>query len=103
MSTLIIRKGKKVWKTKTKKIHREDGPAIEWEDGTKEWYIYGKLHREDSPAIEYANGYNNWCICGRFVSKTEFTDLLVQHHLKLQLLSHVIPIGAETLVDQYAM
>jgi hypothetical protein len=23
-------------------IHREDGPAIEWQDGTKEWFLYGE-------------------------------------------------------------
>ena len=45
-------------------LHREDGPAIEWADGLKEWYKNGKRHREDGPAIERANGkkeywYNN--------------------------------------------
>jgi len=24
------------------KHHREDGPAVEYSDGTKEWYLYGK-------------------------------------------------------------
>ena len=33
-------------------LHRENGPALEWLDGTKEWRINGKLHREDGPAIE---------------------------------------------------
>ena len=31
-------------------LHREDGPAITWEDGTQEWYINGELHRTDGPA-----------------------------------------------------
>ena len=26
-------------------------------DGYKEWFLNGKLHREDGPAIEYASGY----------------------------------------------
>jgi hypothetical protein len=43
-------------------LHREDGPAIEWGDGGKDWYINGKLHREDGPAIEYTNGYKAWYI-----------------------------------------
>ena len=25
-------------------------------DGDKEWFFNGKLHREDGPAIEYFNG-----------------------------------------------
>ena len=28
------------------KLHREDGPAIEYTNGGKEWYINGKRHRE---------------------------------------------------------
>ena len=41
-------------------LHREDGPAVEWADGTKEWYINDKLHREDGPAIERADGSKFW-------------------------------------------
>ena len=37
-------------------LHREDGPAIEYANGNKHWYLNGKLHREDGPAIENANG-----------------------------------------------
>ena len=29
------------------KLHREDGPAIEWQDGVKEWYLNGKLLTEE--------------------------------------------------------
>ena len=28
-------------------LHREDGPAYEYADGTKEWYINGDLLTED--------------------------------------------------------
>ena len=42
------------------KLHREDGPAIEWANGDKRWYRDGKYHREDGPAIEYANGDKRW-------------------------------------------
>jgi len=41
-------------------LHREDGPAIEWADGGKEWLLNGKLHREDGPAYEPADGYKEW-------------------------------------------
>ena len=41
-------------------LHREDGPAIEWYDGDEFWYKNGKSHREDGPAIEYLNGIKEW-------------------------------------------
>ena len=40
------------------KLHREDGPAIEYFDGTKSWYLHGeKLTEEEhaeqtAPAVE---------------------------------------------------
>jgi len=42
------------------KLHREDGPAIEYPDGTKYWYKEGKLHREDGPAKECPDGTKYW-------------------------------------------
>jgi hypothetical protein len=41
-------------------LHREDGPAIEYADGTKCWYRNNQRHREDGTAIEYANGDKYW-------------------------------------------
>jgi hypothetical protein len=41
-------------------LHRLGGPAREFEDGHKEWWINGALHREDGPAIEYLDGYKAW-------------------------------------------
>ena len=46
-------------------LHREDGPAIEWADGSKSWWLNGKCHREDGPAIEYADGYKAWYLNGK--------------------------------------
>lgn len=126
MSTMNIENRKQIWRNKAGKLHREDGPAVEWVDGTKEWWfygqchrfdgpaiecangdkvwwMYGKLHRFDGPAAEFSNGYNEWYIYHREVSKTEFTNLLVQHHLKIQLLRRVLPHGSESLIDQYTM
>lgn len=67
---------------KNNKIHREDGPAVESQNGSKEWHIEGKLHskqisdncggyvkyylkdeeghREDGPAIESSDGTKIW-------------------------------------------
>ena len=44
------------------KRHRLDGPAIEYADGDKEWWVEGKLHRLDGPAIEWANGAKWWYV-----------------------------------------
>ena len=41
-------------------LHRLDGPAREWADGTKEWYVNGLRHRLDGPAFEGANGTKGW-------------------------------------------
>ena len=44
--------------------HREDGPAVEYSNGTKAWYINGQIHREDGPAREYSNGHKEWYLNG---------------------------------------
>jgi hypothetical protein len=54
------------------KLHREDGPAVEYADGGKAWFIDGKRHREDGPAIEFANGRKAWYIDGVSLSEREF-------------------------------
>jgi hypothetical protein len=41
-------------------LHRLDGPAIEYANGSKQWWQNGKLHRLDGPAAEYANGDKEW-------------------------------------------
>jgi hypothetical protein len=47
------------------KLHREGGPAVETATGTKYWYMNGKLHRVNGPAIEYVNGIKAWFINGK--------------------------------------
>jgi hypothetical protein len=41
--------------------HREDGPACEWSDGSKSWWLHGRRHREDGPAIERGPSGNYTC------------------------------------------
>ena len=53
--------GDKLWYINDK-FHREDGPAIDHTDGDKYWYLNGNLHREDGPALEYSNGNKYWYI-----------------------------------------
>jgi len=47
------------------KFHRLDGPAIEREDGSKEWWVNNSLHRENGPAIEYSSGQKIWYFKGK--------------------------------------
>jgi len=48
------------WFNEDGEFHREDGPAVEWADGSKFWFINGQLHLEDMPAYEGANGDKSW-------------------------------------------
>ena len=63
----IDKNGNKFWYNSQNQFHRDDGPAIEWANGTKSWYINGNLHREDGPAIEWINGGEAWYINGKRV------------------------------------
>ena len=54
----------KYWLNDEGEYHRLDGPAFEWTDGSKAWYINGQYHRIDAPAFEGANGRKEWLING---------------------------------------
>ena len=42
--------GIKRWKLNGN-LHREDGPAIEWDEGSQYWYKHDLPHRLDGPAV----------------------------------------------------
>jgi hypothetical protein len=67
------------------KLHREDGPAIEYADGGKEWWINDKLHREDGPAVEYSNGTKAWYINGKRLTEEEFNARMNPADVELTL------------------
>jgi hypothetical protein len=54
--------------------HREDGPAIEWANGDKSWYLNGQCHREDGPAIEWSDGDKEWWLNGECLTEEEFNE-----------------------------
>ena len=56
-------------------FHREDGPAIEFSNGQKEWYVHGKVHRVDGPAVEYAGGDKAWYLNGKEYSEEKHKRL----------------------------
>jgi hypothetical protein len=41
-------------------LHREDGPAVEYVNGDRSWFIYGKRHRMDGPAVEWGDRMEWW-------------------------------------------
>jgi hypothetical protein len=51
--------GRKEW-YQYGKLHRTNGPAITTLVGNKFWYQNGELHRIDGPAIKYISGTNEW-------------------------------------------
>lgn len=58
------------------RLHREDGPAIEWTTGCKEWFRNGKHHREDGPSIIYEDGHAVWLLNGRVFSFNNWCEIL---------------------------
>ncbi len=60
MNPVINKSGDKLWYNELGKLHRIDGPAIEYANGNKDWFIDGQRHRTDGPAIEYIDGTEDW-------------------------------------------
>ena len=56
----ILESGTIVYEDDSGLFHRLDGPAIEYANGNKEWYVNGERHRLDGPAVEYNDGYKEW-------------------------------------------
>ena len=54
------------------KLHREDGPACEWANGIKHWYLNDKRHREDGPANERTNGDKSWYLNDKQLTEAQF-------------------------------
>jgi hypothetical protein len=57
---IIYPNGTKFW-YKEGNNHREVGPAKVWVDGNEEWWLNGELHREDGPAGDYTKGSYGSC------------------------------------------
>ena len=67
----VCENGDKYW-YQNDKLHRLDGPAVEWGNGTKIWYQNDKLHRLDGPAVEWGNGDKEYWIEGKEYSYDEW-------------------------------
>ena len=67
----VNRFGDKCWWLNGK-IHRENGPACEYANGTKSWWLNGKCHRENGPAIEWVNGTKHWYLNNKEYSESAY-------------------------------
>lgn len=67
---------------KNGKLHREDGPAIEYSNGKKEWWIEDARHRVDGPACEYSSGYKEWWI-NKCVYNVHYLEYLFRYSIFL--------------------
>jgi len=65
--------GNKFW-YQNGKLHRLDGPAVEYANGEQSWYQNGLHHRLDGPAIECLNGEQSWFIEGVEYTEVEFNQ-----------------------------
>jgi hypothetical protein len=68
---------------KDNELHREDGPAVEWPDGSSIWVYNGRQHRLDGPAkhilVSNKIWYDTWWVDGKLVpvkSQKEFEQYL---------------------------
>jgi len=64
------------FRDKKNEAHREDGPAIMWCDGWKEWRQLGMLHRTEGPAIIHnRNMPDEYWINGEAATKEDIKEI----------------------------
>ena len=67
-STMTIDEfGNKFWKNSAGLYHRLDGPAAEYLNGSKEWYVNGNPHRLNGPAFDWVSVDKLWYVNGEFL------------------------------------
>ena len=49
------------------------------EEGTKYWVLNGERHREDGPAVEWVDGYKEWYLNGKALTEEEHKKATRKH------------------------
>ena len=62
---MIDKHGHKAWFNGKGQFHRINGPAIEYTNGDKIWYLNGILHNPNGPAIDFPNESKEWWLNGK--------------------------------------
>jgi hypothetical protein len=75
----IDKDGNRFWRNEKDKPHRIGGPAVEWCNCTKGWFVNGELHRIDGPAIEWNNGTKEWYINGSYYTEKEHKEKVKEY------------------------
>ena len=68
----VYENGTTYWRDKKERLHRLNGPAVIYADGSKFYYHHGKLNRLDGPAVVYADGRKEWWINGVLYTEVDF-------------------------------
>src|SRR4051812_7124115 len=66
------------WRNEKGEYHRVDGPALEFSDGNKYWFINDCRHRSDGPAVEQ-NGTKMWFLYGNHIPHEEVDKWLEEN------------------------
>ena len=64
MTAEIYTNGKIIYRNEHGKLHNENGPAVVWPDGGKDYYINGELHNENGPAVVESDGKMEFWVNG---------------------------------------
>jgi hypothetical protein len=75
---IIDENGHKEWYLNDK-IHREDGPAVEYANGDKYWWLNDQRHRVDGPALEWTDGTKMWYLNNKLVY-SKYNNFLHKYH-----------------------
>lgn len=62
--------------------HDNKGPARVWNDGTVEWFDFGKRHRIDGPAVILPNGEEYYYLYNCLISKSDHAIRLKTNEIK---------------------
>jgi hypothetical protein len=73
--------------------HRTDGPAIEYPNGSKSWWVNGKPHRIDGPA----DGTKEWYMNGVKYEEHEHPFNVFRLEYNLSKIYEDWPIDMKTL------
>jgi hypothetical protein len=82
MNPVIDTYGNKKWFNEEGILHRTDGPAVIWEDGTCFWMINNRFHREDGPAIIWGDKLFEYYIHGKEYTEDDFTIKMRNDRIK---------------------
>lgn len=74
---LLSSGGEYVYFVLDESLHRDDGPAVIWNDGGVEYWQNDKLHREDGPAVIDKDGsVRYWLNNIKYYSEEEYYEKL---------------------------